>query len=119
MQLSSFFSGGFITVIVVNPPERKLAKRTSVQYFDILLELKFGYKVLPKCKLSCGVGEPCSIVFLTLRLHAKGSSDFSKNLLIHLALYFEENNFCIHDWNFTTQLTLFSSRRLKDKYHMW
>jgi hypothetical protein len=26
-----FFSGGFITVIVVNPPERKLAKHTSVQ----------------------------------------------------------------------------------------
>ena len=27
----SFFSGGFITAIVVNPPERKLAKRTSVE----------------------------------------------------------------------------------------
>ena len=27
----SFFSGGFITAIVVNPPERKLAKRPSVQ----------------------------------------------------------------------------------------
>ena len=27
----SFFFGGFITAIVVNPPERKLAKRTSVQ----------------------------------------------------------------------------------------
>ena len=26
----SFLSGGFITAIVVNPPERKLAKRTSV-----------------------------------------------------------------------------------------
>ena len=30
VRFSSFFSGGFITVIVVNPPERKLAKRTSV-----------------------------------------------------------------------------------------
>jgi len=27
----SFFSGGFIAAIVVNPPERKLAKRTSLQ----------------------------------------------------------------------------------------
>ena len=27
----SFFSGGFISAIVVNPPERKLAKRTSLQ----------------------------------------------------------------------------------------
>ena len=30
MRFASFFSGGFITTIVVNPPERKLAKRTSV-----------------------------------------------------------------------------------------
>ena len=30
VRFASFFSGGFITVTVVNPPERKLAKRTSV-----------------------------------------------------------------------------------------
>ena len=30
VRFSSFFSGGFITATVVNPPERKLAKRTSV-----------------------------------------------------------------------------------------
>ena len=30
VRFSSLFSGGFITAIVVNPPERKLAKRTSV-----------------------------------------------------------------------------------------
>ena len=30
VRFTSFFSGGFITAIVVNPPERKLAKRTSV-----------------------------------------------------------------------------------------
>ena len=30
MRFASFLSGGFITAIVVNPPERKLAKRTSV-----------------------------------------------------------------------------------------
>ena len=29
VRFSSFFSGGFIIAIVVNPPERKLAKRTS------------------------------------------------------------------------------------------
>ena len=29
---ASFLSGGFITAIVVNPPERKLAKRTSVKF---------------------------------------------------------------------------------------
>ena len=31
MRFASFLSGGFIPVIVVNPPERKLAKHTSVQ----------------------------------------------------------------------------------------
>ena len=31
VQFASFFSGGFITAIVVNIQERKLAKRTSVQ----------------------------------------------------------------------------------------
>ena len=30
VRFASFFSGEFITVIVVNPPERKLAKRISV-----------------------------------------------------------------------------------------
>ena len=30
VRFASFMSGGFITVIVVNPPESKLAKRTSV-----------------------------------------------------------------------------------------
>ena len=30
IRLSSFLSGEFFTAIVVNPPERKLAKRTSV-----------------------------------------------------------------------------------------
>ena len=33
----SFFSSGFITAIVVNPTERKLAKRISVQCSDFLL----------------------------------------------------------------------------------
>ena len=30
VRFAGFFSGGFITAIVVNPPERRLAKRTSV-----------------------------------------------------------------------------------------
>ena len=30
VRFAGFFSGGFITAIVVNPPERKLAKRISV-----------------------------------------------------------------------------------------
>ena len=32
VRFASFLSGGFITAIVVNPPERKVTKRTSVQW---------------------------------------------------------------------------------------
>ena len=35
MRFVSFFSVGFITAIVVNPAERKLAKRISVQCSEI------------------------------------------------------------------------------------
>ena len=33
VRFASFFSGRFITAIVISPPEGKLAKRTSVQLF--------------------------------------------------------------------------------------
>ena len=35
---ASFLSGGFITAIVVNPPESKLAKRTSVHWVAATLK---------------------------------------------------------------------------------
>jgi hypothetical protein len=45
VRFANFFSGGFITAIVVNPPERKLTKRTSVQcgefQFMLILDLWF------------------------------------------------------------------------------
>ena len=39
VRFASFLSGGFITAIVVNPPEKKLAKRTSVQSMTRRLNL--------------------------------------------------------------------------------
>ena len=33
MRFASFLSGGFTTMAVMNPPEKKLAKRTSVRWF--------------------------------------------------------------------------------------
>ena len=39
MRFAIFLSGCFITVIVVNPPEKKLAKRTTVNC--LVLERKF------------------------------------------------------------------------------
>ena len=40
VRFASLQSGRFITVIVVNPPERKLAKRTSVKCSNIMHWLK-------------------------------------------------------------------------------
>ena len=34
-RFASFLSGGFITAILVYPPEKKLEKRTSVQWSEI------------------------------------------------------------------------------------
>ena len=36
MRFASFLSGEFTTMAVINPPERKLTKRTSVQYYEPL-----------------------------------------------------------------------------------
>ena len=38
MRLASFLSGGFTTMTVINSPEKKLAKRTSLQCIDRFLE---------------------------------------------------------------------------------
>ena len=32
VNFASFLSGGFTTMAIINPPERKLAKRTSVMW---------------------------------------------------------------------------------------
>ena len=34
VRFAFFLSGGFTTMAVINPPERKLPKPTSVQWFD-------------------------------------------------------------------------------------
>ena len=52
VRFATFQAGGFITAIVVNPPERKLAKRTSVH-----------------CAAGCTA--KCSTVFLLTPFNAK------------------------------------------------
>ena len=39
MHFASFLSGGFTTMTVINPPETKLAKRTSVHYITVLFPI--------------------------------------------------------------------------------
>ena len=41
VRFASLLSGGFTTMVVINPPERKLAKRTSVHCFEFA-QLYFG-----------------------------------------------------------------------------
>ena len=42
MRFASLLSGGFITAIVVNPSERKLAKRTSVHCVGVAGQVQEG-----------------------------------------------------------------------------
>ena len=35
VRFTSFLSGGFTTMAVINPPEKKLAKRISVKWVDM------------------------------------------------------------------------------------
>ena len=43
VRFASFFSGGFTTMTVLNPPERKLAKRTTVHWVE--KDLSFCYSL--------------------------------------------------------------------------
>ena len=47
VRFASFLSGGFIIAIVVNPPERKLSKRTSVRCSGVKVCIEY-YKICLK-----------------------------------------------------------------------
>ena len=52
LRFASFLSGGFITANLVNPPEMKLAKRTSVQWYkdqNSPFDNRFGHGGLTYC----------------------------------------------------------------------
>ena len=54
VRFASSFSGGFITPVVVNPPERKLAKCTSVQWFKSVILAIFQKGPGWPCPVSTG-----------------------------------------------------------------
>ncbi len=56
VRFASFLSGGFTTMVVINPPERKLAKRTSVLCFD-----RKSKRILYTCTCTC----TCTLHFST------------------------------------------------------
>ena len=54
VRFASFLSGGFTTMSVINPQEKKLAKRISVQYGGLLCLLHEKLKVwFQKAKRAC------------------------------------------------------------------
>ena len=61
VRFACFLFGGFITAIVVNSPERKLAKRTSVECFNfnmqIIFELRTCYCI--NVHISWGLPQGC------------------------------------------------------------
>ena len=99
VRFVTFLSGGFITAIVVNPPERNLEKRTSVQpqgckISAVLLKyplyfhgqkntkLKFLYIVLSAPKNICfKVGSFYSVNYVNVIYSIKGSTVDCKYLL--------------------------------------
>ena len=50
VRFVSFFSGGFTTMAVMNPPEKKLEKRTSVHWDKFVSEKIFVKKI---CECFC------------------------------------------------------------------
>ena len=51
VRFAGFLSGGYTTMAVINPSERKLAKRTSVQYIGGKGELFRLIWGINKCKI--------------------------------------------------------------------
>ena len=46
VRFARFLSSGFITDIVVNPSERKLAKRTSAEWNDLIILIQLGSYII-------------------------------------------------------------------------
>jgi hypothetical protein len=69
VHFASFLSGGFITAIVVNPPERKLAKRTSVQWPD-------SFENLQNCQNEIHKTRPLKVKGHNAPMHYQDSISF-------------------------------------------
>ena len=81
MRFTSFLSGGFVTAIVVNPPERKLAKCTSVKcggkrdviYKRFQYRMDYPFDWIPELKDACD--KICNV-----DVDLKRQKEFSQNL---------------------------------------
>ena len=77
VRFASFFSGGFITAIAVNPPSRKLARRTSVHCTELRFAslLSGGFTAMavinpPEKKLANRTSVHCLKKGMDFRIHS-------------------------------------------------
>ena len=59
VRFASFFPGGFTTMAVMNPPERKLANNTSVECVDDFSSLSLATRATADLSELVGSGEEC------------------------------------------------------------
>ena len=85
-QFTSFFSGGFVTAIEVNPPERRLAKRTSVQWSEIRnMSMWSNKKIVKICTVSlCNFHSDLKLRISTRNCMDKNYKEMAKYSLIHI-----------------------------------
>ena len=64
VRFASFLSGGFIHMAVINPPEMKVANRTSVQCW--MHDCNFIWKIPKSSSAQLNLSSSCEITFLSL-----------------------------------------------------
>ena len=68
VRFASFLSGGFTIMAVINPPERKLAKRTSVQWATPLLGVPHWLMILEytleEQEIGAIVGQTVTLIYM-------------------------------------------------------
>ena len=86
VYFTSFFSGRFVTTIVVNPPERKLAKCTSVQWSEIRnMSMWSNKKIVKICTVSlCNFHSDLKLTISTRNCMDKNYKEMAKYSLIHI-----------------------------------
>ena len=72
VRFASFLSGGFTTMAAINPPEKKLAKRTSVRWVDSPSHPTLDFLGLRSCRIVT----VCVRDHLNLRYHFTKVSGF-------------------------------------------
>ena len=97
MHFASFFSGGFITAIIVNPPERRMAIRTSVQKLNsydttdlYCISFQHNFRGIPKFR-GFQISDTRVSIFLLRILGAHQNSGVFKFQILGVIYFFQQN----------------------------